>query len=327
MRSAFILSSLVVLGCELTIATAVAWQFIGMVPFLTAHTLIFGASVAAALAAPASSHMRSALLHLALWTAIAGPFGAAIAAGLGAFEWSSCHLAADDLGGWLDQQVGSRQMKEVRHLRNELIDQRLRIEGSCNVKPLYDVLAVGEQKEKLDALNVIGRRFDPSLSSTLRLAARDRDASVRVLAATAISKLQTESTDRLTSMRDAAATRNEPDAWLALGIAHHEYGVSGLLLPSQVRDEMKRALACFEMAVKLTPRSDAIEPIFGDLLVDESRPQHALDVLSFGSVEWSSQDQVRHLCEQAQMEIARTMTVVEPTPTSSEGAARFGDIS
>ena len=306
MRQAFIQGSIAVLCCEAAISIAVSWQVIGILPFLSAHALICGANVAAATATHSCPDARSTFLQLALWTAIAGPFGAVIAAGLGAFEWSSNQPASGDFGAWLEDQVASRQMKQVQLLRNELLDQRLGVEGSSNIRPLCDVLAEGEQKEKLDALNVIGRRFEPSLSHALRLATRDGDASVRVLASTVISKLQTRMTEQLASMREVATVTSESDAWLALGEAHLDYSASGLVMPSQARDEMERALTCVEKALGLAPRSDPIRLRFGELLVEMGRFQQALQILTWGVIGASSRERARQLCEQARMELART---------------------
>ena len=284
--------------------------------FFAVDALICGASVAIAIAWRSYPEAHAAFLQLALWSAIAGPFGAVIAAAIGASKWSQ-EPVWHDFGTSLEDQIASKHMKEIQHLRNELLDNRLRIEGASGVTPLTDALAKGGQKEKLDALNVIGRRFEPSLAHALRLATRDSDPSVRVLASTVIAKLQTKTTERLAAMRKAAAMSDGPEPWLALGEAELEYSASGLVTSSQAQDETSRALMCIEKALNVAPGNEPTRLRLAELLIETGQFQKALHVLHSDWIGASMQERARQLCEQARIELAS-----ERVPAITKGAAR-----
>jgi hypothetical protein len=75
-----------------------------------------------------------------------------------------------------------------------MLDHRLRLEHAHLIRPLLDVILDGSQTEKLDALSLISKRYTPDLAPVLRRALEDKEASVRVLAATVIAQQHSRST-------------------------------------------------------------------------------------------------------------------------------------
>jgi hypothetical protein len=321
MRGLFIFVAIVASVCHLALLWAVSWNLMGLGAFLANHIVVCGACVGLAIAVRSRPETYAAFLQLALWGAIAGPFGAVIGAALGASEWSQ-EAATIDFTNWLDAQVGSKQMIRSQHLRNELLDHRLRIEGASRVIPLCDAFANGEQKEKLDVLAVIGRRFEPSFAHTLRLATRDCDPSVRVLASTVIAKLQTQETKRIAALKKAAALSNGAEPWLALGRARLEYSTSGLVASSQARDELNHALVCIEKALDLAPRSGPASPGNAEVHIDIARDRKAFHIMGGEPLGDSLQEQALQLRAQARLELGRVQLVSESLPMGVGDAAR-----
>ena len=125
-RCFFFMDAIVVFFFQLAILFAVSQELVGIVAFFWVQAIVFGANAATALILRSSAEAFSAFLQLAYWALIAGPFGAVIGAGLGGFDWSR-ERSSSDIGGWLEEQIASKEMKQIQHLRNELLDHRLRI--------------------------------------------------------------------------------------------------------------------------------------------------------------------------------------------------------
>ena len=138
--------------------------------------------------------LRSYFVQLALWTFVAGPFGAMITP-CGSRLKSRFSNGAHFKSSLNSYNFETNRMDRVFRLLNELHDRRIKVSGTVLPAPLIEVLFEGSQKEKFDTLNLIGRRFDPSLLPVLRVATQDPDLSVRVLAGTIKSKLQKKMSD------------------------------------------------------------------------------------------------------------------------------------
>jgi hypothetical protein len=183
--------------------------------------------------------LKSTFLILAVWTFIAGPLGALIAA---AVAFASSGESIIEFGEWFDRQA-SGDADRVRDLKSALACRRVRIDGASEAKPLRDAISDGALKEKYDALNIIQRRFDPSFVPALRLAAVDPDQSVRVLAATVAIKLHTRLSTEIQSLKNAAESKRSVEALLALAEAHGRFAASGLLSPTETQEQLDRAAA------------------------------------------------------------------------------------
>jgi hypothetical protein len=251
-RALFGLAVIVAFVCEAVFATALSHDVIGGAGMLAAHVCL-------CLSIAASAHVRSvrhneaghALLQLAIWTTMAGSLGALVAGSLGFVDWYRA-AGSQSFGSWLDEQLEGRHGGRSRHILRKLHDKRVRIEGADKVQPLVDVLASGGQREKFAALSAINQRYEVALAPALRLALKDADPFVRVLASTVMIRLQTAYSDRLVSCQETS--RRDPasaGSWRALGEAHAAFGISGLLERPQARDQLKLAADQFKHALTL----------------------------------------------------------------------------
>jgi hypothetical protein len=104
------------------------------------------------------------VLQLAAWTAVAGPFGAVVAAALLVPRSAGAsHVEAM-------VESGRPGLTRLELLHSSLLDSRLRLERGHAIRPLLDVIIEGAQTEKFDALSLIAKRYDPALAPALKRA-------------------------------------------------------------------------------------------------------------------------------------------------------------
>ena len=190
--------------------------------------------------AGADARSRTAvLLHATVWIILAGPFGAFIAAVLLMPRAVSLGQGEGMLG-----QAASEPSEQTRleKLHSRLLDRRLRLEHAHHIRPLLDVMIDGTQTEKLDALRLIAKRYVPGLAPAIRRALEDKDAAVRVFAATVIAQQNNMHTKRIGALQTIAANAPEcMENWRELAQAHADYAASGLLETSRAEAETRQA--------------------------------------------------------------------------------------
>lgn len=205
-------------------------------------------------------------LQLFLWSALAGPFGAAIVGAL-LIPRSLSTEGAPKPGS---AGSGENTLSCVERLHNALLDQRLRLAQAYEVRPMLDVIIDGTQSEKFDALRLIGKHYTSSAAPVLKRAIEDKDASVRVLAATVMAQLHNSFVKRIGERQGTAKAAPEaPDGWSALAQAHLDYARSGLLEASRVDNELDQARSCLSRVGSLGHR--------------DRLPQALCDLVSFGA--------------------------------------------
>jgi hypothetical protein len=216
---------------------------------LCAGTATFGRWwIGAPRTADGTDDTTATVLQLAAWTAVAGPFGAVVAAALLVPRSAAAN----------DSPTGPPGLTRLELLHRSLLDNRLRLERAHAIRPLLDVIIEGAQTEKFDALSLISKRYNPALAPALKRALEDKDASVRVLAATVMAQQNNASTKRIGALQTVARAQPETSRhWCELGQAHFDYAVSGLLEASRAKTEASQALAHLVRAAELDP-SDVV---------------------------------------------------------------------
>ncbi len=221
--------------------------FVNLHLALCAATATFGLwwVGAASTAADADDKIATVLQSVA-WTVLAGPFGTVVAAA----------LLVPRKAGASDAEVAASRpgLTRLELLHGSLLDSRMRLERAHAIRPLLDVIIEGTQLEKFDALSLISKRYDPALAPALRRALEDKDASVRVLAATVLAQQNNAHTKRIGALQAVAkADAGTSSDWSELGQAHFDYAVSGLLETSRAEIEVSHALDYLARATELDP--------------------------------------------------------------------------
>lgn len=222
----------------------------------------FGCAVLAAylvwrLNASARDDRYSTALQIVAWSAVAGPFGALVAAAL---SWPAAPVRSKILrdDGIDSQTAGCSADEHTERLYASLLDRRVRIEGASLIRPLIDVMAEGAQSEKLEALGVIYRRYEARLKAVLKRALQDPDTSVRVLAATVTAKLDTTYSRKIGECQTAAAAKPElAQNWRDLAEVRLGYAESGLPEFSRARAQIEFAVGDLSRAAELDPADRA----------------------------------------------------------------------
>jgi len=202
---------------------------------------------------PAIDHRYSVALQIVTWTAVAGPFGAFVAAALSFPSTTIRSMILRD-GGIDSLTTDCSPIERVERLHVCLLDRRIRLDGASRIRPLIDVIVEGTQSEKLEALAVVYRKYEARLSAVLKRAMQDSDTSVRVLAATITAKLHATYGRTIGDCEAAAAAKpGLAQSWRNLAEARLGYAGSGLLEASRARAQMEFAAADLTRAVELDP--------------------------------------------------------------------------
>lgn len=242
------------LGWQTVLLFALVGEFIDLGTYAAIHllgSLALAAWPAWRLNAGGDDGRYATALQIIALSALAGPFGAivALALTLPAAPLPPKAMLDDDSPP-SDRPV----IRGVEGMHVALLDRRIRIEGACQINPLMDVIAEGVQAEKLEALGVIYRRYEPRLSGVLKRAMQDSDASVRVLAATVIAKLHGTYTRKIGDCQAAAAAQPAlAQNWRELAEARIGYAASGLLEAPRARVQVESAVDDLSRAVELDP--------------------------------------------------------------------------
>jgi hypothetical protein len=250
----------VLLGWQIALLLALLGGVIQLGAYVGIH--FFGCFVLAAglvwrLNAAAIDDRYSAALQIVAWSALAGPFGAFVAAAL---SFPSVRIRSKILrDGDIDSLTADcPAIERVERMHTTLLDRRVRLEGACRIRPLMDVIAEGSQSEKLEALGVVYRRYEARLSAVLKRALRDPDTSVRVLAATVTAKLHATYSRKIGDCQTAAAAKpGFAQNWRNLAEARSAYAESGLLEAPRARAQIEFAVGDLSRAAELDPTDRA----------------------------------------------------------------------
>jgi hypothetical protein len=218
---------------------------------------VFGCAALAALLVWRARHVRNgdryfAVLQIVAWSAVAGPFGTLVAMAVAFSSPVHSRIARDR--GVVRMTTEHDEVELCERVHIALLDHRIRIEGASRIHPLIDVIAEGSQPEKLEALGVVYRKFETRLVAVLRRGLRDSDASVRVLAATVMSKLHAVFVGKVGACQ-ATATAHPlmAQSWRNLAQARLAYAASGLLEGEQARAQIESAVGDLSRAKELDP--------------------------------------------------------------------------
>jgi hypothetical protein len=248
---------LIILSLQVELFLGVMSGMLGLATYLELHlglcvaTAVFGTWWATSSSAPDTADGVVMVLQLVAWTALAGPFGTLVAAGL--LVPRTAALGRSDGTGESHATLGHLEI-----LHHALLDRRMHLDQVRPVRAMMDVIIDGTQAEKFDVLRLIARRFVPAAAPALKRAREDRDASVRVLAATVMAQQHNACTKRIGDCQAIArATPDSPGGWRALGKAHLDYALSGLLEASRAEAELDHARAHLARAESLESERDA----------------------------------------------------------------------
>ncbi len=136
------------------------------------------------------------------------------------------------------------------------------------VIPFRDIMVLGNNAQKREALIKMAQYFHPDFAPALKLALDDRNNSVRVQAATTITKIKNQFLEREIILKDAM--KDYPDRPLVIkALAKHydDYAYTGLLEKRREEENRKKALELYRKYLNLVPNDVEVRQAIGRLQI------------------------------------------------------------
>ncbi|MGJ4930457.1 hypothetical protein ACQR1I_27375 [Bradyrhizobium sp. HKCCYLS2038] len=243
----------VLLGWQLILLTALLAGLIAFSQYLACHLVSCILLAVSVFKCFGPIHReRNVALQMIAWSTFVGAGGAIVAIALALR--STPHVHRRESADLAEAPTDRRGDTPAERLQSALRNHRVRIHGARNVRPLMDVMIDGSRSDKLEALAVVFRTYDASLARLLKRALEDPDASVRVLAATVIARLNALFSRRIGERQaNSAIETTDAKVFLELADARLAYAASGLLEPTQARGEADAAMAALLRAREINP--------------------------------------------------------------------------
>lgn len=212
----------------------------------------------------------------ALGIALLGPLGV-VGAALGMLlqrTFTAQGAAMDPV--WL--RVVAADDADAMHVQRE----QHKIDGLMvnrpSVSPFSDVMSYGTSTQKQDVVAAIGAHFKPPFARTLQRALRDREPSVRIMAAVTTARIENTFLDSLTGLEnDWASHPGEATRALELAQQYDAYANTGLLDDGRALDARERALEMYLLAREQQRDDTLIDHAVIRLLVKLHREDEAIE--------------------------------------------------
>lgn len=170
---------------------------------------------------------------------------------------------------------------DIQENRAHEMAERLRqsvgeVDGA--VIPFNDIMLYGSLRDKQAVVSMINQNFQPVLAPILRLAFRDKNNSLRVQAASVITKIE-ESFLAKTMRLEQEAKEHPQDVSVLLRYARHfdDYTFTGLLDPERERDNRIKATETYHRILALHPEESAARLALSRIMI---RQGHLIDAAS-----------------------------------------------
>jgi hypothetical protein len=167
------------------------------------------------------------------------------------------------------------EKEDMEHLFDQLIaGDNGRFEKN-SVVPFMDILKKGTDKQKQAMLILVINHYDPKFAPVLKEALNDDDSSVRVLAATGMSKIDSQFTERNLSLEKMEDGQKNPDHHKNLGLLYDDYVHSGILDDARDSEYSERAIQNYLEHLRYHPEDLAMRVKVNRMLLKSGRVQEA----------------------------------------------------
>lgn len=214
---------------------------------------------------------------LFLVTATTGPFGAAgiVMSVTLYFFFIGRNLSFQD---WYDSIFPSIQSTPAEEVYSDLIVGRDESSRTYSVISFLDVISYGNEAQKRQALAKMTSNFHPNFAAAFRKALNSDSNTIRVQAATAISKIESQFTDRLMKIaRVKAEFPEEPVVVKALAEHYDNYAYTGLLDSDREQTNRQKAYEHYMEYLQLEPGDVDVRTRIGRILMREKEYEKACD--------------------------------------------------
>jgi hypothetical protein len=219
---------------------------------------------------------RFALLLL-MTTATTGPFGPAGVI-LTVMLYFLFMRRAVSFEEWYETIFPTLFMSRSQRIYDDIVVGRDESSKNYSVIPFLDVLSFGNEQQKRQALAKMTSNFHPNFSPAFRKALLDDSNSIRVQAATAISKIENQFMERLIKLTELKERfPREPVVVMALAEHYDNYAYTGLLDADRERGNRQKALDHYLEYLELDPTKLEVRTHVGRILMRSKEYAKAAD--------------------------------------------------
>ncbi len=218
-------------------------------------------------------------LLLFISTAALGVFGAAgVALSVVLHQWYMRY--AQPFSGWFASIFPSPIHHESEQIFDDIRVGRDESSKPYSVIPFLDVIWYGNEAQKRMALSKMTSRFHPSFAKAFKKALGDSSNSIRIQAATAVSKIENQFMARLMKLNKLHEEQpKNPVVTLALAEHYDNYAFTGILDDDRERHNRSQALKHYQQYLDLRPTDTSTHVKIGRLLMRNGEPLRAIDWL------------------------------------------------
>lgn len=146
-----------------------------------------------------------------------------------------------------------------------------------SVIPFMDVMEVGSEAQKRNALSKMTASFHPRFSPAFKRALLDESSSIRIQAATAITRIENNFHERLLKI-DRLHKEMPRNAVVLKALAEHydDYAFTSLLDEGREKENRERAYQHYTQYLDLRPDDTTVHPRIGRLLIRMGRDDEAI---------------------------------------------------
>ncbi|MDG1287150.1 MAG: hypothetical protein P8P30_06240 [Rickettsiales bacterium] len=144
------------------------------------------------------------------------------------------------------------------------------------VMSFMDVIEIGNEKQKRDALSKMTASFHPTFAKSFKRALMDDSSAIRVQAATAIARIENRFHERL--LKIESLHREQPKNQVILkALADHydDYAYTGLLDEGREMINREKAYGLYMDYLNMRPEDGSVRPKVGRLLIRMNRHEDA----------------------------------------------------
>lgn len=252
-------------------------ETVGVFMFLLIHAvLLFVTYIYAKAQKMAGADTRYAYLLLVM-SAVVGVMGS-LGAFLSALLTIFFQRVALPFKEWFYSIFPFRDPELPQQLHEDLVLGRDENPKNYSVMPFLDVMAVGSEKQKRVALARMTTMFSPIFAPAFKKALQDPSNTIRVQAATAITKIENIFHDHLMTLQDL--NKKYPrNAVVKKSLADHydAYAFTGLLDAYREKQNREQALEHYKEYLGMQPNDVDVRLKVGRLLMRSGKHKEAAD--------------------------------------------------
>lgn len=184
--------------------------------------------------------------------------------------------AALTFSEWFLALFPQRNVPKVEQMYDDILLGRDENGKKYSVQSFLDVMVVGSDVQKRTALSRMTAAFRPDFAPAFRRALQDSSPTVRVHAATAISKIENMFYDRLVKLQTLVEHYpKRPEVKRALALHYDDYAFTGLLDPYRESQNRERARTVYLEYLSQNPSDTLARQNIGRLLVRSGKAREA----------------------------------------------------